>query len=990
MLKPWYKVVTPREDLREGRPLDASEFAVHLDKVRDGNAPRDYQDPVRFFERTFLTRNLTDLASEVVRRLSGETTGTNAVYNLVTQFGGGKTHALTLLYHLADAGPEAREFLGVNSILVRAAVETMPRAATAVFVGTEFDSLAGRGGVDGTPSRRTPWGEMAYQLAGEDGLNVVAEHDRQGTAPAGDVIRRFLPEDRPCLILVDELMNYISRNRKSGLSGQFYNFLQNLSETARSQHNVVLVVSLPRSEGEMTPEDQSDHHRFEHMLERLGKRMVMSAESETSEIVRRRLFEWDPRMVTREGRVLLPKEAQATCEGYADWVSAHRDQLPPLLGDNLQRAFEDAYPFHPTVLSVFERKWRALPSFQQTRGVLRLLALWIAYAYQQDHRRNHPDPLIGLGTAPLEDSLFRTALFGQLGEGTLEAAVTTDIAGRADAGALRLDQDAPTTIRKSRLHRKVAATILFESNGGMLRAEATVPEIRLGACDPQVDIGNVETVLQALESRLYYLHVEGSRYRLSGKPNLNRIFSDRRANVKSGEIDGRIRSAVGNAFPRTAGIEVCHFPTSSAQVSDRPVLTLVVLPPDQSLQVSMTRELVDAMTRQCGAKTRERKTALLWAVAEDDAALRQYAGDVLAWEQVQEDSADLSLDATQQQQLSKNLGRAQTDLTNAVWRSYRHVLHLGSDSTIQDIDLGPVNPTQATTLVDWFVARLRQDEALVDGVSPQFLVRNWPAMVEWSTKAVRDAFFAAPQFPRLLRADALLETIARGVSMGILAYVGKTPEGKYQPFRFQESLTPVDVQFSEDMFIITAEEARKHVEPPRLTSILLSPSQVRLTSGNAHAFGATGRDQHGQPINLGEIAWSTSGGTIDNQGVFTAGSGTGTFTVTATVDGVSGVAQVTVASTRPSPIDVIIDEFEDDGDDDATRAITRMAWNGEIPPLKWSNFYLKVLARFAGEPGLKLNLSVELTSPDGIAREKIDEMATALHELGVEGEIETE
>lgn len=38
-LKPWYKVVEPREDLREGRPLDASEFAVHLDKVRDGTAP---------------------------------------------------------------------------------------------------------------------------------------------------------------------------------------------------------------------------------------------------------------------------------------------------------------------------------------------------------------------------------------------------------------------------------------------------------------------------------------------------------------------------------------------------------------------------------------------------------------------------------------------------------------------------------------------------------------------------------------------------------------------------------------------------------------------------------------------------------------------------------------------------------------------------------------------------------------------------------------
>ena len=59
-LKPWYKVVTPREDLREGKPLDAAEFAVHLDQIRAGKAQPDYVDPQRFLERTFMTRNLGD------------------------------------------------------------------------------------------------------------------------------------------------------------------------------------------------------------------------------------------------------------------------------------------------------------------------------------------------------------------------------------------------------------------------------------------------------------------------------------------------------------------------------------------------------------------------------------------------------------------------------------------------------------------------------------------------------------------------------------------------------------------------------------------------------------------------------------------------------------------------------------------------------------------------------------------------------------------
>src|SRR6266446_1492525 len=103
-LKPWYKVITPREDLREGKPLDASEFAVHLDHVRLGRAPEDYRIPERFFERTYLTNTLRQLAAQVVRRLSGERVETSAVFNMATQFGGGKTHALTLLFHLAVAG----------------------------------------------------------------------------------------------------------------------------------------------------------------------------------------------------------------------------------------------------------------------------------------------------------------------------------------------------------------------------------------------------------------------------------------------------------------------------------------------------------------------------------------------------------------------------------------------------------------------------------------------------------------------------------------------------------------------------------------------------------------------------------------------------------------------------------------------------------------------------------------------------------------------
>ncbi|MDD3890320.1 MAG: DUF499 domain-containing protein [Syntrophomonadaceae bacterium] len=422
-LKPWYKVVTPREDLREGRPLDASEFAVHLDQIRDGRAPVDYQDPRRFFERTYLTQNLIVLAAETVRRLSGITTETSAVFNMATQFGGGKTHALSVLYHLANSGSEADTFQGVRRILEKAAINTIPRAAVAVFVGTEFDSLTGRGGEDGTPIRKTPWGEMAFQLGGDKAFAAVAEHDKQLIAPAGDVIRKMIPEDTPCLILMDELMNYVSRNRKSGLASQFYDFLQNLSETVRGMKNVVLAVSIPASELEMTAEDQSDYDRFKKLLDRIGKAIFMSSESETAEIIRRRLFEWGG----------LPDEGRKVCVEYAEWIIDNRTQLPDWFATDPREAFLASYTFHPSVLSVFERKWQVLPRFQQTRGILRLLALWVSKAYQEGFKGAHRDHMIGLGTAPLDDPLFQAAVFEQLGESKLIGAVTTDICGKKDA-----------------------------------------------------------------------------------------------------------------------------------------------------------------------------------------------------------------------------------------------------------------------------------------------------------------------------------------------------------------------------------------------------------------------------------------------------------------------------------------------------------------------------------------------------------------------------
>jgi len=972
VLKPWYTVVRPREDLRQGKPLDAAEFAVHLDHVRDGRAPEYYQDPEKFFDRTYLTNNLCDFAAEVVRRLSGEQTQTSAVFNMATQFGGGKTHALTLLYHLATKGSETDQLPGVPAILEKANVSSIPKAATAVFVGTEFDTITGRGGADGTPLRKTPWGEIAYQLGGVESFNKVKKHDEEMIAPGGDIIRAMLPKGQPCLILMDEMMNYVNRSRKIDKSNQLYSFLQNLSETARAENALVLVVSIPASEMEMTTEDHADYDRFKKLLNRLGKHVIMSTPSESTEIIRRRLFEWDG--ITEDGR--------KTIKEYSRWAMDHRDQMPgDFQIDNAPEAFRATYPFHPAVISVFERKWRTLPKFQQTRGILRLLALWISINYKKGNEGNYKDALIDLGSAPLDNTMFRTAVFEQLGEDRLEAAVTTDIAGKKDSRAVNLDDESKDVIGKSRLHQKVSTSIFFESNGGQTAAEgrkfATLPEVRFSVGGPGLDIGNVETVIDALappNGACFYLDALHNKYWYGVKPNLVKMHADRMATLSSTRqkmIEETVYSEIQKEFQKKAEIRPIFFPNKTNDVSDRPELALVVFSPEKPRTDKKSCDFLQSLFRENGNSSRTFKSALIVIMAENHTLLEDKAKNILAWEDLTDDPT-IGLDDTQKIQAKTNRINAERDLKEAVWRTYKYILLLGKNNEIQEISLGMINSSGALSIVTLIIERLKRDDILTPAVKPGKIVKNWPpAMTRWNTKSVRDAFFSSPLFPRVMNDAIIKETIARGVTEGLFGYASEQIPGKFDPFFFNESISSADVEFSDDVFIVTSEEAQRMKVPSILTSIEMSIDSTNVKPGEKVQVTAIGRDQYGQMISLDDVDWSAKGGSVDEYGNFIAGVKETEAFITVKSKGISTTLplKVTVAPiiNPPSP--------------------QKMEWSGEVQPQKWMNFYTKVLGRFATKKGLKILINIEVFEKDGINNSIIEETKTALRELGLNDEI---
>lgn len=1039
-LKPWYKVVNPRKDLREGKSLVVAEFAVHLDQIRDNAGYEEYRIPDRFFENTYLTEGLIATASEVMRRLSGDNSQ-NAVFNMATQFGGGKTHSLALFYHLATNGPNANSFVGVQKILEKSGLPSVPKAATAVFVGTEFDSLSGRSR-DGEPLRKTPWGEIAFQLAGEKGFQIIKEQDEMLIAPGGDIIRDLLPKDKPCLILMDELMNYASRYRNMGLSAQLYSFIQNLSEVARGLSNVVVVISIPASQLEMTAEDLIDYDRFKKVLDRVSKPIIISSDADISEIIRRRLFEWDKDHLTAEGKVILDKEAIKTCKAYAEWVKENRLQIPAWFdADHAEEAFKATYPFHPMTISVFRRKWQTLPRFQRTRGVLRLLGLWASKAFRDGWTGAHHDPLICLGTAPLEDRDFRAAALEQLGEQLLEVPLTTDIVGTAEAHALRLDGLASDTIKKARLHRKVATAIFFESNGGMTKNEvATLPEVRLAVAQPELDIGNVETVVESLKKTCYYINERGTKFGI--RPGINKLFADGQAAVEGPEINERAHQAVLEVFNKGKGLKPVPFPEKSNEIPDQAALNLAVLSLEHTMREATTLPLVESMTKDHGSSARFYKSALIWAIADNDSALRSKSRELLAWEKIKEEESRLQLDDSQKIQVRENIQRAERDLRESVWWSYKNLALLGKDNNLMLIDLGKINPSMSDSLVGLYMSHLRQKDLITDRVSPTFLARNWPISEEWSTKAVRDAFFASPLFPRLLSQEAVKELISNGVSYGTFAYVGKSADGRYYPIHSKTTLSPDNVEIADDMYIVKEPIKQPPLEPE---TIVVSPGQANLNLTGEMQFSARTLDKLGNEIDKAKVEWSATGGSINEIGNFKAGSEEGTFKVTASLGRAQGSATITVVNEvrkavrlAISPSDALMnpgktqsfsakgfDQYGHDaplgliewaamggkindqgvfqaGQEEGNFIVTASAgdlkvtskvvikkveahWSGEMPHQKWSQFYTRVLMKHVVGNKLKLTIDMDLSD---VTDEDVEQIRIALKELGLDDDVE--
>lgn len=668
-LRPWREVVTPHPDVSSGRYHQA-EFAADLWQVYCGGAAAEYQDPVEFFRRTYLTESLRRLLSGAVRRLClGDG---DPVVQLQTNLGGGKTHSMLALYHLFS-GKDPLRLPGVEEILKEAGVSSLPPVRRVVLVGNRLSPGNPSTKPDGTVVR-TLWGELAWQLGGREAYQRVAPDDEHATSP-GDRLRELFEAYSPCLVLIDEWVAYARQLHDAAdlPGGSFetqFTFAQALTESARAAKNCLVVVSLPASEGPGFPHAPAEDaevgglrgrealERLRNVIGRLEASWRPASAEESFEIVRRRLFQ----PFTEEEQFTA---RDVVARAFADLYRIHREEFPSECREaDYEERLKAAYPIHPEVFERLYTDWSTLLRFQRTRGVLRLMAAVIHSLWESGDR----SPLILPASIPVDDPRVQFELTRYLTENWVPV-IERDVDG-PDSLPVRLDREVPNLGRYSAC-RRVARTIFLGSAPVTTAAHRGLEDrrVKLGCVMPGEPISVFGDALRRMAVSATYLYQDNVRYWYSTQPTVTKLAQDRAEQLRREpeKVRAEIERRVRQDLRATGDFSRIHpFPQSSADVPDDWETRLVVLSPeaphvkddDHSPALHEARQILESR----GGSPRVYRNALVFLAADStglqdlEEAVRRY----LAWDSIVRDREALDLSAQQARQAEEQLRAAST------------------------------------------------------------------------------------------------------------------------------------------------------------------------------------------------------------------------------------------------------------------------------------------------------------------------------------------
>ena len=670
-LRPWIEAAPPHPDVLANRFKEA-EFAADLFAVDSGHVDpaSDYATARGFFEITFLTEGLRRVLTTALERLGGK--GGDPVIGLQTAFGGGKTHTMLAAYHLACADDLA-PLRGIEELALKAGVTAWKRPRVASFVGTAEGTdtaLSLKGG----PRVHTLWGYLAWRLAGQAGLEIVAEAEAARTNPGSRLLVELFKLSGPALILLDEVVAY-ARQLPDDRFEAFLSFIQSLTEAAKMAPGVLVIGSLPESDAEAGgPKGALALQRLQGVFGRVHSPWLPASGDETYEIIRRRLFQ----TLDADGE----RARDATVKAFHDLYRKNPAEFPPETRETrYQELLRLSYPIHPELFDRLAKDWGSLDRFQRTRGVLRFMANVIGVLWQAQVR----DPLILPARVPIGHERVRASVLYPLPQ-AFGAVVDKEVDGDGSLPA-QIEAAQPTRrIARDRAVTRAARAVFLCSapSVGGPNAGLAKERLRLACAEPGNQLAVFGEALQELAGRATYLYEEAGRYWFSTQPTLNRLADERARAFPEHEVDAEIvRVLVEDARTKGGFHRVFAAPDDPIAIDEAEALSLVILRPSTphagrtAADSAATQTVTESLTR-CRAGQRRLRNTLVF-VAADEALLataREATRKGMAWKEIGEDKRLQGELTNAQSDDAKEKARTGRDGANkAVRLAWTHILY---------------------------------------------------------------------------------------------------------------------------------------------------------------------------------------------------------------------------------------------------------------------------------------------------------------------------
>ncbi len=864
-----FETCRPRGDVLSGAVADA-DFAADLASVVAGPGDTAYGEPARFFADTYPTRGLRDLLANVCRRLSGAGGEVAAIFRLDTAYGGGKTHGLIALTHAA------RGFEGVSNIAEFVDKDLVPsgQVRIAAFDGENADPANGRAMGDDVHAY-TPWGEIAYALAGKEGYERVRKSDETGIAPGAETLRELFGGE-PALILLDELSVYLRKVRRLDDSwSQLTAFLTSLFKAVEGAQKAALVYTLAIGKDGVASDAYSQENDFiarqmseaESVSARKATLLNPTEEDETVQVLKRRLFEQ-----INEGAVWNVIDAYREC-----W-SANRESLSAQAANtHTVDEFGASYPLHPDVLETLTGKTATLENFQRVRGMLRLLARTIANLWDK-----RPEDATAIHVHHIDPSYepIRQEIVTRLGQKAYLPALGHDVAG-SEGGALAEEIDERDHAGMAPYAVYAARTIFLHTLAFNEQLRGISPEdLRYSVLSPRTDLSFIEQARKSFVADSAYLDdrpAAENRMRFLVEANLRQIIRGEERHVDAGEaraqLDDRIKQIFGGAT-----FDLIPFASGPFDVPDdvgdgRPKLALLHYDAlTVGATVSDVPDLIESVYERKGSEgkaLRRFRNHIVFVVADDAQKneMQRRVRERLALQELKKPERLLNLAEHQQDKVRELAEKSEHELAIAIQQCYRHLFYpsrnrIGSSlvdlaHSALDMHSASQRPGAGQTeivraLRDQNKLRLSEDEP----DSPAY-VRDRTALKrgQITTRELRDEFRKDAALPILIGDDIFRRGVLRGVDLG--EYVYRRGELLFGP---GDPTTTIDID--EQSVVFTMAFAKNTGVWPRPDPKEPEPAEPPVTTGSGSG-GEGGKPRGDRP----DAKPGSKGGTFKADGV---------------------------------------------------------------------------------------------------------------------------